>query len=87
MPRKYRITEVGFYHIISRGVERRLVFLDEDDFDMFLEVLKFVSKSYGITIHSYCLMSNHYHLLIETTQTNISKIGVRYLIKIFLIFF
>ena len=46
MPRKYRITEVGFYHIISRGVERRLVFLDEDDFDMFLEVLKFVSKSY-----------------------------------------
>jgi len=55
MPRKYRITEIGFYHVINRGVERRVVFFEEEDFDAFLDILKFVANSYGITIHAYCL--------------------------------
>ena len=72
MPRKERITEPGFYHVISRGVERRNVFLDEDDFDMFLSLMSQEFTSYNIIIHAYCLMTNHYHLLIETKEANIS---------------
>ncbi len=78
MPRKYRITEVGFHHVVNRGVERRNIFYEEEDFDVFLDNLKYVSKTYKLTIHAYCIMSNHYHLLIETTQTNISS-AIRYL--------
>lgn len=72
MPRKQRITHPGFYHVISRGVERRNVFLDEDDFDKFLSLIFKEFTEYNITIHAYCLMTNHYHLLIETKETNIS---------------
>ena len=72
MPRKQRITEPGFYHVISRGVERRNVFLDEDDFDRFLSILTTEFKVYDVILHSFCLMTNHYHLLIETQQANIS---------------
>lgn len=78
MPRKYRITDTGFYHVINRGVERRVVFLEEEDYDSFIEILKFISNTYKITIHAYCLMNNHYHLLLETTQTNISQ-AIKYL--------
>ena len=78
MPRKYRMTEVGFYHVVNRGVERRNIFYEEEDFDVFLDILKYASKTYKLTIHAYCIMSNYYHLLIETTQTNISS-AIRYL--------
>ncbi|MEA3353871.1 MAG: transposase [Campylobacterota bacterium] len=72
MPRKQRITEPGFYHVISRGVERRNVFLEDDDFYKFLWILNEQFKNYNITLHRYCLMTNHYHLLIETKESNIS---------------
>lgn len=72
MPRKARITHPGFYHVISRGVERRNVFLDGDDFDRFLSLMITEFKEYKITTHAYCLMTNHYHLLIETKEPNIS---------------
>ncbi len=74
MPRKERITEPGFYHIISRGVERRNVFLDSEDFDKFLSIISNNLKEYSIILHSFCLMTNHYHLLIETTKRNISDV-------------
>ena len=73
MPRKERITEAGFYHVISRGVERRNVFLDADDFDKFLSILSTEFKQYNIILHCYCLMTNHYHLLMETKEQNISN--------------
>ncbi len=72
MPRKLRITESGFHHVINRGVERRNVFLDEDDFDRFLSIVTIEFKLYDVVLHSFCLMTNHYHLLIETKQPNIS---------------
>ncbi len=72
MPRKERITEPGFYHVISRGVERRDVFLEDEDYNSFLTILKEQFTSYNITLHSFCLMTNHYHLLIETKEKNIS---------------
>ena len=73
MPRKPRIEIPGYYHIVNRGVERRVVFKDNDDYAYFIELLCHHSKNYNITIHNYCLMSNHYHLLIEIAQENLSK--------------
>jgi len=73
MPRKPRIEIAGYYHIINRGVEQRVVFKEKDDYEYFEELMCFYAKSYAITLHNYCLMSNHYHLLIEIKQENLSK--------------
>ena len=73
MPRKPRIEIAGYYHIINRGVGQRIVFKETDDYEYFEELLCFYAKSYNITLHNYCLMSNHYHLLIEIQQENLSK--------------
>ena len=73
MPRKPRIEIPGYYHIINRGVEQRVIFTEECDYEYFEELMCFYAKSYGITIHNYCLMSNHYHLLVEIEQENLSK--------------
>ncbi len=72
MPRKIRIKNPGFYHIINRGVARRSIFLEDADYEMFLMLLKDMIKSYDIVLHTYCLMPNHYHILLETKQDNIS---------------
>ena len=60
MARKERITEPGFYHIINRGVERRNIFLESDDYDKYLSILNEIFKFYKIKLHAYCLMTNHY---------------------------
>jgi len=73
MPRKPRIEIAGYYHIINRGVEQRVVFKEAEDYEYFEEIMCFYAKNYNITIHNYCLMSNHYHLLIELNQENLSK--------------
>lgn len=73
MPRKPRIDMPGYYHIINRGVGRRKVFLNPEDFEYFLELLCKESKNYSITIHNYCLMHNHYHLFIQLHYENLSK--------------
>jgi len=73
MPRKPRIEIAGYYHIINRGVEQRTIFEDAQDYEYFEELMCFYAKSYGITLHNYCLMSNHYHLLIEIQEQNLSK--------------
>ena len=73
MPRRPRIEIAGYYHIINRGVEQRVIFKEPADYEYFEELMCFYMKSYGITLHNYCLMSNHYHLLIEITSENLSK--------------
>jgi len=73
MPRKERITEAGIYHIINRGVERRNIFNEHSDYEFFLELLLKLSKDYDVIIHTYALMTNHYHILLETKQNNLSK--------------
>ena len=73
MPRKPRIEIAGYYHIVNRGVEQRVIFKEADDYEYFEELMCFYLKSYNITLHNYCLMSNHYHLLIEIAQENLSK--------------
>ena len=73
MARKERYQEAGHYHIINRGVEQRNVYLEPEDYKFFLDLLVKLSKDYEIIIHSFCLMTNHYHILLETKQTNLSK--------------
>ncbi len=73
MPRKPRIEIAGYYHIINRGVEQRVIFKEAEDYEQFETLMCFYAKSFGITLHNYCLMNNHYHLLIEIQQENLSK--------------
>ncbi len=73
MPRKERYQEAGHYHIINRGVERRSIYLKPEDYEFFLDLLLKLTKDYQITMHAFCLMTNHYHLLLETKQQNLSK--------------
>jgi len=74
LARKKRVNLAGFYHIINRGVEKRDVFLKKEDFEWFLEICEEYSKIFNFEIYSFCLMKNHYHLLIKTTDNNISQI-------------
>ena len=74
MARRPRIEINGYYHLINRGVEQRVVFKEPDDYDYFEELMCFYAKSYGVTIHNYCLMKNHYHILLEITRENLSRL-------------
>jgi REP element-mobilizing transposase RayT len=73
MPRRPRVDMVGYYHIVNRGVEQRITYKEDEDYEIFLEMLCMASRLYDVTLHGYVLMSNHYHLLIETIQENLSK--------------
>jgi REP element-mobilizing transposase RayT/DNA-binding CsgD family transcriptional regulator len=75
MPRKPRIETAGYHHIVNRGVARGDIFLKDDDFKKFLEILKNAKEIYNFIVHSFCLMKNHYHLLIETKSENLSLIA------------
>ncbi len=70
--RRPRIDLAGFHHIVNRGVARSKVYKSDEDKEKFLEILCKSSKVYKVNIHDYCLMDNHYHLLIETTTENLS---------------
>jgi REP element-mobilizing transposase RayT len=75
MARPLRITYPGaFYHVTSRGNERKAVFKSVRDREKFLEYLESATERYNAVIHVYCLMDNHYHLLLETPSGNLSKI-------------
>ena len=66
------------YHVTSRGNEKRAIFKDDGDRFLFFNVLNQVKKRYNWFCHAYCLMNNHYHLVIETPDGNLSK-GMRQL--------
>ncbi len=79
MARPLRIEYEGaFYHITSRGNARRKIFRDNNSRKKFLDVLAFVVKRFNWLCHAYCLMDNHYHLLVETPDANLSM-GMRQL--------
>ncbi len=58
---------------MNRGASRQAIYLIDDDYQVFLETLKETSKLFGIRIVCYCLMPNHYHLLIQTPKPNLSR--------------
>jgi putative transposase len=75
MSRPLRIAYPGaFYHITSRGNEQKAIFKNKQDRIKFLEYLESSSERYDAIIHAYCMMDNHYHLLLETPSGNLSQI-------------
>jgi len=75
MARPLRITFPGaFYHITSRGNERKTVFKNQRDRIKFLEYLGTATTRYDARVHVYCLMDNHYHLLLETPSGNLPQV-------------
>ena len=75
MPRPTRIEYEGaFHHAMNRGRNHHVIFYDDRYFNDFLITLKAASEIFNDAIHAYCLMSNHYHLLIETPKANLCRI-------------
>ena len=75
MGRPLRIEYPGaLYHITSRGNERKNIFVDDADGFRFFEILKDYHDRYSILIHSFVLMDNHYHLILETPEGNLLKV-------------
>jgi len=64
----------AFYHVTSRGNARSAVFKSKRDREKFLEYLGTATERYNAMIHAYCLMDNHYHLLVETPSANLPQI-------------
>ncbi len=76
MARALRIEVAGGrYHLTSRGNERRSIYRDDQDRMHFLELLKQLPELFGCVVHAYVLMDNHYHLLLETPEPNLSRVG------------
>jgi putative transposase len=65
--------EGAAYHVTSRGNAREAIYFDDRDRRRFLEILKETAERHGWICHAYCLMTNHYHLLIETPGANLSR--------------
>lgn len=74
MSRPLRIEyENAFYHVMNRGRGCENTFLSDNDFEYFLHCIEQASLRFNIEVHSYCLMTNHYHLLIKTPDANLGR--------------
>ncbi|RJQ52385.1 MAG: transposase [Nitrospiraceae bacterium] len=87
MARPLRIEYEGaVYHVTARGNERKAIFKEDPDRSLFLDILYKANKRYNILCHAYCLMDNHYHLIMETPEGNLSK-GMRQLNGVYTLMF
>jgi REP element-mobilizing transposase RayT len=74
MARPLRLEFAGaLYHITSRGDRREAIYEDDRDRQSFLSLLGEVSETCNWVVYAHCLMSNHYHLLVETPDANVSR--------------
>src|SRR6266404_5184363 len=72
MPRKLRVEYEGAtYHVMNRGDRREPIFVDDEDRDLLLETLRQACSKTDWQVHAYCLMGNHFHLVLETPQANL----------------
>jgi REP-associated tyrosine transposase len=75
MSRPLRIEFPGaYYHLMNRGRGREVIYKARGDYQRFLELLEETCRMWAIRVHAYCLLPNHYHLLIETPQGNLSRV-------------
>ena len=86
MPRVARTKSAsGIYHVVMRGVGRQLIFEDDDDRRALLEKLGKLSDEGCLTVYAWCLMSNHFHLLIkegcEPIASAMKRLGVSYAMR------
>jgi putative transposase len=72
-----RATRVNFpgawYHVLNRGTESRAIFCSTRCCEKFIELLSCLPKRFGVRLHGYALMGNHYHLQLESREANLSK--------------
>ena len=79
MARPLRIKLAGaLYHVTSRGDRREDIFIDDSDRRQWLEILKSVCECFNWVCHAYCLMDNHYNIVVEIVEGILSK-GMRQL--------
>ena len=75
MARPLRIEYEGaVYHVTARGNERKNIFFSKTDYVKFLQYMTKAKKKFNINFHCYVLMSNHYHLIVETPEANLSRV-------------
>mgnify|MGYP003339649998 FL=1 len=73
MARPLRIDVAGgWYHVTARGIERRVIYRDDRDREHFLELVAEAVTRFGVVLHGFVLMDNHYHLVVETPTANLS---------------
>lgn len=77
-----RPSETGVHHVMLRGVNRDVIFLENEDFEQFLRALQDSKAASGSAVLAYCLMTNHVHLVLHTEKEPIGvvmkRLGVRY---------
>lgn len=79
MARPLRLEYAGaLYHVTSRGDRREDIFFDDDDREIWLALFARVCSRFNWRCHAWCLMDNHYHIVIETIEGNLSR-GMRQL--------
>jgi len=80
MARKLRVEYPGaLYHVMNRGDHREPIFRDDQDRECFVETLGEACRKTGWQVHAYCLMPNHFHLVVETPQGNLVA-GMKWLL-------
>jgi REP-associated tyrosine transposase len=63
----------AWYHVMNRGRRAEDIYSDAQDYIMFTELLKETSEMWNIRVAAYCLMPNHYHMLVQTPEVNLSR--------------
>ena len=74
-------SSTNIYHIILRGNNKQQIFLDDEDYTRFLNIVSGYKKRYDFMLLAYCLMGNHIHLLIKTDETPLSTIMKSIVVK------
>ncbi len=78
MPRKSRqVSNTKVYHVILRGIDKQDIFVNEKDYYNFLQIIKETKEKFDYEIYSYCLMTNHVHIVIYDKNNQLSKIMQR----------
>ena len=58
---------------MERGIRRQAIYEEEGDYQVFMVIVKQCLEKYGCVLHAYCMMTNHFHMLLETSDTDVSK--------------
>ena len=79
MPRSLRVDYAGaWHHVMNRGADHRDIFADDADRRVFLGALALAAERFRLEVHAYCLMSNHFHLLLQSCDGQLSD-GMKFL--------
>ncbi|SDL00098.1 transposase [Natronincola ferrireducens] len=67
-------SQTGIYHIMLRGIDKRNIFINDSDYEKFIEYIKKAKEKIEFTVYAYCLMTNHVHLLLKTESEEIGDV-------------